>query len=236
MKSRYVFPGLALAASLLTTMTCFSSHAQAPAPAQRPGDESARANAFFDRVFDEAVARSPQFMAQLGIKKDTDKWDDLSEARALEDFSIKVQALAELKRTINFEALDEQTRVSYRMFVNDAERAIEGWKWRHHSYAVTQLNGPYSDAPAFLINYHPVENVADARAYVARLRGMTTLFDQLIDGMKIREAKQVLPPRFVFPLIVDSVHEVINGQPFDSSSKKCALLEDFEGKNKKLSE
>ena len=36
-------------------------------------------------------------MAQLGIKKDTDKWDDLSEARALEDFSIKVQALAELK-------------------------------------------------------------------------------------------------------------------------------------------
>jgi len=192
--------------------------------------ESAKANAFFERVFDEAVARSPMFEAQLGIKKDTDKWDDISDAHALDELVITVQTLAELKRSINFEVLDDQTKVSYRMFVNDAERSIEGWRWRFHNYPLNQMSGLHSEAPAFLINYHPIDNAADARAYIARLRGMGPMFDQLIEGVKIRETKNIIPPRFVFPLVVDSVKEVISGQPFDNSAKKSALWEDFEGK------
>ncbi len=223
MNPRQILPGVAL-------LTILAAAMPAPILADPAPTESAKANAFFDRVFDEAVARSPQFMARLGLKKDTDKWDDLSEQHALEDFVLTVQHLAELKRTVNFEALDDQARVSYRMFVNDAERAIEGWKWRYYNYPLNQMSGLHSEAPAFLINYHPVENVADARAYIARLRGMGPLFDQLIEGVRIREAKNIVPPRFVFPLVIDSVKEVISGQPFDQSAKKSALWEDFEGK------
>ena len=193
-------------------------------------NETAKANAFFERVFDVMLSRSPQFMAELGIKKDTDKWDDLSEQHALEDLSLAVGHLTELKRTINFEALDAQARVSYRMFVNDAERTIEGWRWRHHNYPIEQLSGLHSEAPALLINFHPIENVADARAYIARLRGMAPLFDQLIEGVKIRESKGIIPPRFVFPLVADSIKEVISGEPFTSSTRKSALWEDFESK------
>ena len=220
---------------LVSLLSCASAVAAAPDPVPAGADaiantESARANAFFERIFDVTLSRSPQWMAQLGIKKDTDKWDDHSEQHALEDLALTIQQLAELKRTIRFEALDDQTRVSYRMFVNDAERAIEGWRWRHHNYPLEQMSGLHSEAPAFLINYHPIENVADARAYIARLRGMGPMFEQLIEGVKIRETKNVIPPRFVFPLVIDSVKEVIHGQPFDSSPKKSALLEDFEGK------
>ena len=65
--------------------------------------ESAKANTFFERVFDETVARSPMTMTQLGLKTDNDKWDDLSEQKELEDFLLGVQQLAELKRTINLD-------------------------------------------------------------------------------------------------------------------------------------
>jgi uncharacterized protein (DUF885 family) len=92
------------------------------------------------------------------------------------------------------------------------------------------MSGLHSEAPAFLINYHPVDNLADARAYIARLRGMGLMFDQLLAGVKIREGRGILPPRFVLPLVMDSVKEVITGQPFDGSAKKSALLEDIEGK------
>ena len=192
--------------------------------------ETAKANAFFDRVFDARLARSPMFMTQLGMKKDYDKWDDLSDQHELEDFVLNAQYLEELKRTINFEALDDQAKVSYRMFVNRAERTIEGWRWRYYDYPLNQMSGLHSEAPAFLINYHRVDNVDDARAYIARLRGMARLFDQLIDGVRVRETKNIVPPRFVFPLVLDSIHEVISGQPFDDSAKKSALLEDIEGK------
>ena len=192
--------------------------------------ESAKANAFFERVFDETVARSPMTMTQLGMKTDYDKWDDLSEARELEDFELGVRQFAELKRTINYDLLDDQAKVSYRMFVRDAERSIEGWRWRYHSYPLNQMSGLHSDVPAFLINFHRVDSVADARAYIARLRGIAPLLGQLMDKAEVRAARGIMPPKFVYGLVLDSCREVIAGAPFDTSGKKSALLEDIEGK------
>ncbi len=169
-------------------------------------------------------------MARLGIQKDKHLWDDISEERALEDFIIQVQSLAELKRTVRWELLDEQTQVSYRMFVREVERAIEGRKWRFHNYPLNQMSGLHSEAPAFLINYHPVANLADAEDYIARLHGMAPLFDQLLEGVRIREGMQIVPPKFVFPLVKESVREILSGEPFDDSKKQSALLADFEGK------
>lgn len=225
-------PALAILAWTLTSVPVSADPADSISAAAKTiaTNETAKANAFFERAFDVMLSRSPQYMAELGIKKDTDKWDDLSEQHALEDLVLTVRQLDELKRTINFEALDAQARVSYRMFVNDAERTIEGWRWRHHNYSLHQMGALHSEAPALLINFHPIQNIADARAYIARLRGMAPLFDQLIEGVKVRESKGIVPPRFVFPLVRDSIKEVISGQPFDSSPKKCALWEDFEGK------
>ncbi len=192
--------------------------------------ESAKANAFFERVFDENVARSPMTMTQLGMKTDYDKWDDLSEARELEDFELGVKQFAELKRTINYDLLDDQAKVSYRMFVRDAERVIEGWRWRYHSYPLNQMSGLHSDVPAFLINFHRVDSVADARAYIARLRGIGPLLGQLMAKAEVRAEKGIMPPKFVYGLVVDSCREVVAGAPFDASGKKSALLEDIEGK------
>ncbi|HTL66752.1 MAG TPA: DUF885 domain-containing protein [Lacunisphaera sp.] len=221
-------PGVALVATL-----SLAASAAAAAPAgvdAATAAESARANAFFERVFDAAVDRSPETEAYLGIKKNMDKWDDRSEQHALDELLITVRDLDELKRTINYDHLDDQTKVSYRMWVRQAERELEGWRWRYHGYPLNQMSGLHSEAPAFLINYHPVASVDDARAYIARLRGMGPLLDQLIANAKAGQAHGVLPPRFVFPLVKDSVKEVISGQPFDASAKKSALWEDFTGK------
>lgn len=227
MQNRTRFLTACVAAALAVWPARAAAHANAPVAIAA---ESAKANVFFERVFDENLARSPMFMTQLGLKTDYDKWDDISEARALEDFELGVKQFAELKRTVNFDLLDDQAKVSYRMFVRDAERTIEGWRWRHHNYPLNQMSGLHSEAPAFLINFHRVDSVGDARAYLARLRGIGPLFDQLIDGVKIRTAKNIIPPRFVFPLVIDSCREVIKGEPFDTSGRKSALLEDFEGK------
>ena len=192
--------------------------------------ESAKANAFFDRVFDEDVDRSPLTQGYLGLKKDHDKWDEFTEERRLEDFILTVRRLGELKTTIRYDRLDEQAQMSYRLFVAQAEQAIEGWKWRDHGYQFSQMSGLHTDAPAFLINFHQVDDVADARAYVARLRGFPHLFDQLIALTEAQAARGILPPKFVFPLLIDASREVITGAPFDPTEKKCALLEDFETK------
>jgi uncharacterized protein (DUF885 family) len=204
--------------------------AAATSPVEPGQGESARANAFFDRVFDETVDRSPILQGHLGLKKDQDKWDDFSEQRQAEDLALTAQHLAELKRDINFDALDTPTKLSYRLFVSEAEQAIEGWRWRHHAYVFTQMAGWHADAPAFLINYHLVENVDDARAYITRLRALPRMFEQLGENAKTDAALGILPPKFVFPLLIGASREVLTGEPFDQSGSKNALLEDFETK------
>lgn len=189
--------------------------------------ESAKANTFFERAFDEFVARSPMTQTQLGLKQAYDRWDDFSEEKMLGDLQLAVTQLAELKRTVDFAALDDATKVSYRMFVRQAEETIEGWRWRHHNYPLNQMSGIHSTVPAFLISYHTVDTIDDARAYIARLRGVPRVLDQAIDGVTERAAKGILPPRFVFPIVIEACRAVISGAPFDATEKPSALFEDI---------
>ena len=230
MKSRFLFLGAVILAALQVPAHASSAITQEAVTAERTATESAKANAFFDRVFDGAVDRSPVSQGYLGIKKDHDKWDDYSEARALEDLGRTVQQLAELKNTIHFDWLDAQTQMSYRLFVAEAERTIEGWKWRDHGYAFTQMSGIHQDAPAFIINYHVVENVADAQAYITRLRTWGVPFGQLREQTERQAARGIQPPKFVYPILIEASREVITGAPFDDSAKPSALWEDFSAK------
>lgn len=230
MKSRYLLASTAVMALLVVPMSATSAITKEAVPAERVSSESAKANAFFDRVFDENVDRSPIAQGYLGLKKDHDKWEDYSEARQLEDLGRTVQQLAELKSSIRFDWLDAQTQMSYRLFAAEAERTIEGWKWREHGYVFTQMSGAHQDAPAFIINYHVVENVEDAKAYITRLRTWGVPFGQLQEQAEHQAARGIQPPRFVYPLLIEASRAVISGEPFDSSGKPSALWGDFTAK------
>jgi len=230
MSFRFFFTVAALATAFTQNLAATSAITKEVVMAERTAAESAKANAFFDRVFDESVDRSPISQGYLGLKKDHDKWDDYSETNRVAELAITVRELAALKSGINFDLLDEQTKMSYRLFVAQSEQAIESWKWRNHDYVFTQMDGMHADAAAFLINFHVVDDVADARAYVTRLRAMPAMFDQLIVRSEAQAARGILPPRFVYPMLIESCREIISGAPFDGQEKKSALLENFEGK------
>ena len=114
--------------------------------------ESKRANEFFDKCFDEFVAHHPQAAARLGIKSDYDKWDDISDAQAAADLPAELANVATLKRDFDFDALDPQTQLSYKLFEREAERNAEGFQFRFDNYAASQMRGVHSETPTFLIN------------------------------------------------------------------------------------
>ena len=132
-----------------------------------------------------------------------------------------------LKRDFKFDALDAQTQLSYKLFEREVEREAEEFKFRFDVYPVSQMRGVHAQIPTFLINIHKIDNVKDADAYIARLNAIPKLFDQLIVNLREREEKKVVVPRFVFPLVLDACHKVIQGEPFDSSGKPSPLLDDF---------
>jgi uncharacterized protein (DUF885 family) len=195
--------------------------------------ESQRANAFFERVFEESVARSPESLTFLGRKDRADEWDDLSEAYANESIEITKKQLVELKE-FDRSKLDDATALSYDLLVQSMEEEIEDNKWRLYNYPVNQMFGRHSGVVSLLINQHSISDVKDAENYIARLNAVPTLFDQLITNIEARTAANIIPPKFVFPHVIRDSNNIIKGAPFDDG-EPSALLADFTKKIDALS-
>lgn len=197
-------------------------------------DDSDRLNEFFEEVFQEQLDRKPMQQTRLGVKKDYGEWGDFSEEAAIRDLAIQVESLARMRTDHDFAQLDTQAKLSFRLFEYEVESAIAGFQWRFHSYPVNQMFGIQSMLPAFLINYHRIDGVSDAEAYISRVEKIGDLFDQFLEDIRVREEKGILPPKFVFPLALADSRNVLEGQPFEDVEERSTVLKDFEGKVAKL--
>ncbi len=198
------------------------------ASAEGERDENIIANALFETLFEESLARSPEYQSYLGIKDNQDKWDNISEAYLEETHKLHKSQLKRLK-TINKKKLNDQTALSLALYKKKLSDSIHFYKWRHHNYPVNQMFGKHSMVPSFLINVHKISDEKDARDYIARLQGLDTLFDQLIDGLELRKKKGVIAPSFVFPHVRSDSINVITGFPFDKKDDST-IMADFRKK------
>jgi len=219
----------------ILTAACTNQAKQNEITAEQIKAESAKANAFFDKVFDEKVDRDPLQQSILGIKKDYDKWTDESDEFDLKELEITKANLDSLK-SFNYEALDEQTKISYRLFENACKESIDNFKWRFHEYPINQMSGIHTEMPAFLINVHTIENKKEADDYISRLIAVKPLFEQVLVKLKTREEKNIIPPKFVFPYVIADCKNVISGKPFDTSKEVNPLMDDFTAKVNALSD
>ncbi|GLX83611.1 DUF885 domain-containing protein [Thalassotalea eurytherma] len=194
--------------------------------------ESEKANQLFDQLFNQGVKRSPMMQTYLGMKSDYDKWDDISQANEAKELEITKENLAKVK-AINVSKLDAQTTISYRLFTQRLENEIADYQWRFHNYPVNQMFGIHSQVPAFLINQHSISNADEAQAYISRVKGAEVLVGQLVEELKLREAKGIIAPKFVFPHVIRDSKNILVGAPFDEG-EDSTLLADFTKKVNKL--
>ena len=185
-------------------------------------------NAWFDEQFDAELAYQPEFKTRLGIEGEHNAlWSDASgeaEAAALERIKERLNYL----ETIDTLRLNPQTKLSYQMAKDSYRDAIANYEFRLYDYPFNQMFGAQSGLPAFMINMHKVKNQKDAEQYIARLKGMKPYMEQLIENVKLRERNGIVPPLFVFGMVLDDSRNVLKGKPFDENAGDANfLLKDF---------
>lgn len=190
--------------------------------------EDARLDAFFERIFQRSLDRSPTRQSALGIRRDQDKWDDISEARELEDYRLRQRDHAELQG-FDVAKLSPQARLSHRMFALQSERALRDFKWRHHDYVMTQMGGVHTRVPSTLTNSHPIATRVDAEAYIKRLAGVEPLMAQAVARLRAQGARGIRPPRFVYGLVIEPCVNLLKGAPFEGEGDS-PILADFKTK------
>lgn len=189
---------------------------------------SIAANKLFDEIYMAGVMRNPVFQTYLGIKDDYDKWFDLSAEAAEAELAIVKKDLATIV-AIDESELDEQTKISRQLYIQQLENEIADHQWRLHNYPVNQMFGTHSQIPAFLINQHSIANEKEARDYISRIRGAEKVLFDVVENLKAREAKGIIAPKFVFPHVIRDSKNIIVGAPFDNGDDST-ILSDFSRK------
>jgi uncharacterized protein (DUF885 family) len=207
---------------------------EAPAAVAPPVDQAAALKQFFEDYDKAELALSPMSKAYRGIKdQDYGKLDPYTDAAAIVSRELDQRTADEMVARFNQATLSADDQLSYDLLLYRNQRSASIFPYRRHAYVFDQMNGAQSDIPAFLINIHKVDTEQDARDYISRIRAAGTYIDQAIAEAKEREKLGVLPPKWVFPQVIEQSKNLISGAPFTTGADNDVFA-DFKAKVGKL--
>lgn len=155
---------------------------------------------FYGRVFARFALQSPELLSNMRILP---PWldfysDDLDDASPAHDAQMAdmIRNNVDVLHRYDRSALDSNGQLSYDVLDYFLSIQVEGDPYRNHDFPVNQLAGIQSNMPNFMAQTHQVNNRHDADAYIERLDKFQTKFEQVLEGLKLREAKGVIPPQF----------------------------------------
>lgn len=193
--------------------------------------ESQKLNAWFEEKYEQQLQFSPLGMTRLGRKDAYDQIDDMSEQAEERQFAWQTVTVEELKSKFDYNKLDDDTKISYDLWVYQYEQAKSLRPFTRRNYVLTQMMGMQSMLPTLLINYHKVAEVSDMQAYISRLQATGRAIEQLTTRVAINADEGVKVPYFAYEGVIAQSKGVISGQPFDPDSETDAsLFADAKGK------
>ncbi|MBD2757241.1 DUF885 domain-containing protein [Spirosoma sp. BT704] len=169
---------------------------------------------FYDRVFVATVLRSPELTTLLGLPVlydwTKDEWDNVSDAQQRRNFE---QVKEDYQTLLRYDVESQSPE-------NKLNTSILGWYMKlqvdrepffYHDYPLNQMGGVQSAVPDLLVDKHQLRTKSDIDAYITRLNGIPIKFDQVLEGLKIREQKGIIPPKFVIGQVLTQMKTFIDG-------------------------
>ncbi|HEU4809580.1 MAG TPA: DUF885 domain-containing protein, partial [Sphingomicrobium sp.] len=110
--------------------------------------------------------------------------------------------------------------------------------WRNTPYVVIQNVGAWLDVPQLLVNDQPLENAADAEAYLSRLSSLAKQLDGELGRLKSARAMGLVPPSFLLdktlPPLRQSAKKALKGgdlvDALVEKTKKNGIAGDWEAR------
>ncbi len=189
-----------------------------------PGD--AALNATFDRIFMEAVQRSPELATSLGL----DKGPGAPLKRRLSDRSLaaKQANLARTKaaltavRATDPATLSKDAKLNRDVVLYQLEQQIVGPERfgvdsPQRPFVITQQGGSYFSTPDFLNSSHTIVTADDAEAYLDRTAAFARALDQDSEAQREQAARGYLAPDFSLDLALGQMAALRRPAPADNT-------------------
>lgn len=178
-------------------------------------------NVFYEKVFAEVMFDHPELLSSLGLveqfgfTRHNGKLDDESPAQQEKEFQRLKRDLAQL-RSYPLDKQTESQQLSTAILEWYLARQAEGEQFQWDNYPVNQLFGVQNQFPSFMANTHRLMNARDCDYYIQRLDALPKKFDQVLEGLKIREQKGIIPPRFVVEEVLKEMTDFVGQKPAEN--------------------
>jgi uncharacterized protein (DUF885 family) len=197
---------------------------------------------FFARAMIEVALDNPELLTQLGIIDNTwldfhsGKLTDISPAAIERDFARSEKGARILAEYPDSDLTTDQI-LSKKILGWFLDSQVRGGPFRYHDYPVNQLFGDQSEQIDFMVQQHRVISKQSAERYIQRLNGFAKHEDQLLESLKLREERKILPPRFVVTRVIAQLKSILEPQPKDhvlytSFAKKLDEIKDLPASDK----
>jgi uncharacterized protein (DUF885 family) len=203
-----------------------------------PGD--AALNAAFDKIFTETMKDNPGFATSLGLDvgelaylRSTFDPKPFDQSRR-ESFA-KDQASLALLRSIDPATLSPAAALNREIVMYGLEQNLVaypkfGLGSVQNPYDISQQDGIYFGIPDFLNSTHPVNNAADAEAYLSRLSEFAKLLDFETADQRAQAARGYLAPAWSLDLALGQIAKLRN-QPAATNGLVTSLADRAKAKN-----
>ncbi len=164
-------------------------------------------NLFYEKIFVKFSLQNPELLTSLGIaeqfgyRRHNAHLGDESVARVARDFADWHHHLDDLK-AYDFASQTPAQQLSTRVLSWFIASQLEGEKYAFHDYPVNQMFGVQNGTPDFMINQHRIPDLRGAEDYLSRLGEVGRKFNEVLEGLALREKKGVVPPRFVIERVL----------------------------------
>ncbi len=172
---------------------------------------------YYTRVFAKFALQNPEMLTNLrilepiGITGHNAKLGDTTpegNLRQVEQWSDEYDVFKRYDR----EDYADQSLLSFDVWDYFMGSQVDDEAWIWHNFPVNQMFGIQSNLPNFMAQQHMVENHKGAEHYIARLKLFPRQFEGAVEGLKLREEKGILPPRFAVEKVIDQIDGFV-GKP-----------------------
>lgn len=176
---------------------------------------------FFESSWRELMLRDPEWVLSEGLAEvyglEGAALTDISD-QYIRDSQEMVKTVLDVLHTYNRDELTAQQQISYDVYEWYLDDQVRGAEFMYYDYPVTffPVTSVHDGLLYFFTDLHLVASKQDAEDYITRLGQVDTKFARLIEGLKLREAQGVVPPKFAIQWAMYGINNLANSSPIST--------------------
>ena len=182
-------------------------------------DRVAAQNKLFADVYQSGLRNSPLYATAMGDLRYNAELGDYSLAHIAHEHAENDAFLARLK-AISTDGMPEQDTLSHLVLERQFTTGDTAYELKNYEMPVNQQNGIHTDLAANLVQTAPLDTVKHYEDYIARLRQIPRVFEQVTEVMRAGMRDGLMPPKFLLEKLPVQCDGVIAADPFALAIKK----------------